>query len=88
VITEAYAALNRRELAATTPDWVNIDHRLATIEAGDLTAYIRAAWDDTSDFSMYIEAVRRLSNLGAVFTQAARGTSQQGFDAEWRGVDI
>ena len=27
VITQAYAALNRRELAATTPDWVNIDHR-------------------------------------------------------------
>ena len=27
VIAQAYAALNRRELAATTPDWVNIDHR-------------------------------------------------------------
>ena len=27
VITRAYAALNRRELPATTPDWVNIDHR-------------------------------------------------------------
>ena len=27
VISKAYAALNRRELAATTPDWVNIDHR-------------------------------------------------------------
>ncbi len=27
VIAEAYAAFNRRELPATTPDWVNIDHR-------------------------------------------------------------
>ena len=89
VIAGAYAALNRRELAATTPDWVNIDHRrLVTLEAGDLTAYIRAAWDDTPDFTAYIEAVHGLSNLGAVFTQVARGTSRQGFDAELRGVDI
>ena len=29
VIAEAYAALNRHELPATTPDWVNIDHRRA-----------------------------------------------------------
>ncbi len=27
VIADAYAALNRHELPATTPDWVNIDHR-------------------------------------------------------------
>ena len=27
VIARAYAALNRRELPPTTPDWVNIDHR-------------------------------------------------------------
>ena len=27
VIAGAYAALNRHELPATTPDWVNIDHR-------------------------------------------------------------
>ena len=27
VIARAYAALNRHELPATTPDWVNIDHR-------------------------------------------------------------
>ena len=46
VITHAYAALNRRELAATTPDWVNIDHRRGiAVARGDLTPYIRAAWD-------------------------------------------
>ena len=27
VIARAYAALNRHEIPATTPDWVNIDHR-------------------------------------------------------------
>ena len=27
---ETYAAFNRHELPATTPDWVNIDHRRAT----------------------------------------------------------
>ena len=26
-IARAYAAINRHELPATTPDWVNIDHR-------------------------------------------------------------
>ena len=30
VIARAYAALNRRELPATTPDWVNVDHRRVT----------------------------------------------------------
>ncbi len=35
VIARAYAALNRHELPATTPDWVNIDHRhVARIRAG------------------------------------------------------
>ena len=36
------------------------------------------------DISGYIESVHRLSNLGAVVTQAIYGTSQEGFDAEWR----
>ena len=29
LISGAYAAFNRHELPATTPDWVNIDHRRA-----------------------------------------------------------
>ena len=74
---------------ATTPDWVNIDHRrLAPIAPGDLTASIRATWDLTPDFSIHIEAVHRLSDLGAVVTHAAHGTSQEGFDAEWRMIDF
>ena len=38
------------------------------------------------DVNFYIEAVHRLSNHGAVVTFAAYGTTQDGFDAEWRAV--
>ena len=90
VITRAYAALNRRELPATTPDWVNIDHgRGATFEPGDLTAYHPCrAGTSRRTLSIYIEAVHRLSDLGAVVTHVAHGTSQEGFDAEWRMIDV
>ena len=32
--------------------------------------------------------MHRLSDLGAVVTHAANGTSHEGFDAEWRMIDI
>ena len=32
--------------------------------------------------------MHRLNDLGAVVTYAAHGTSQEGFDAEWRGITI
>ena len=32
--------------------------------------------------------MHRLSNLGAVVTHAGRGTSQEGFDAEWREIHV
>jgi hypothetical protein len=84
-----YAAFNRHELPATTPDWIYIDHRpLVTIEASDLPASIRAVWDLTSDMSIYMEAVHRLSDLGAVVTSAVYATSQEGFDAQWRMIDL
>ena len=41
LIIRAYAAFNRREFPATTPDWVNIDHRRGTAFApGDLIAIL------------------------------------------------
>ena len=40
------------------------------------------------DVNIHIEAVHRLSNLGAVVTHSAHGTSQEGFDAEWRMIDL
>ena len=45
-------------------------------------------WDVTPDISIYIEAVHRLSDLGAVVTHTAHGISQEGFDAEWRMIDL
>ena len=89
VIARAFGALNRHELPPTTPDWVNIDHRpVQRVEADDLNALIRATWDVVPQGSVYIEAVHRLSDVGVVTTYIARGTSQQGFDAEWRAINI
>ncbi|WP_135459798.1 BTAD domain-containing putative transcriptional regulator [Mycobacterium sp. DL99] len=86
-IARALAAFNRREMPEFMPDWVNIDHRRARgFAPGDLTAYIRATWDLAPDVSIYAEAVLRLSSLGAVFTHAVSGRSQDGFDAEWREI--
>jgi hypothetical protein len=89
VIAGAQTGFIRHELPATTPDPVFIDHRRAvTTEAVDLTAYLRAVWDLVPEVSVYIETVHRLSDLGAVVTQALKGTSQEGFDAEWRMINI
>src|SRR6202795_2319098 len=59
-----------------------------TFAPGDLIPYIRATWDVAPQASIYIEAVHRLTNLGAVVTNAVNGTSQEGFDAEWREVSL
>lgn len=85
-LTQIYAAAKRQQLRLT-PDCANIDHRrIPTIETGDLATYIRTSWDDAQSFLAYVEAVHRLGSHGAVFTQAARGISDQGFEAEWREV--
>src|ERR1700731_2503079 len=55
---------------------------------GQGIAYFRASWELAADLSVYIEAVHRLSDLGAVFTHVGKGTSRDGFEAEWRTVDI
>lgn len=89
VAAGAFAAFNRHEFPATTPDWVNIDHRaLMTIEESGLTSYAEGIWDLTPDVRVRIESVHRLTDLGAVVTYAASGTSKQGFDAEWREVTL
>ena len=72
-----------------TPDCVTIDHRRVTAFApGEMIEYIRAGWDLEQTIRTYVEVVHRLSDLGAVCTDAAHGVSREGFDAEWRGVDI
>ncbi|WP_235632340.1 BTAD domain-containing putative transcriptional regulator [Mycolicibacterium rutilum] len=89
LVAEAYAALNRREFVSTTADFVNIDHRKAAcFGPGELTAFIRAAWAVTPNMRDYIEAVHRLSPVGAVVTHVAYGTSKAGFEGEWRTVHI
>jgi hypothetical protein len=89
VITRGCAALNQRELFPTTPDWVNIDHRSGiAFTPGDLTAYIRSAWNLLSDGGFYIETAHRLSDLGAVVTWRGYATSQEGVDVEFRGINL
>ena len=89
VVAGAYAALSKRGLFPTTPDWVNIDHRRGiAFEPGDLTAYIRTAWNLLSDGAIYAESVHLLSDLGAVFTWRGYGTSQEGSAVEFRGVNV
>ena len=71
VIASAYAAFNRHELPPTTPDWVNVDHRrVIAFAPGDMAAYIRATWDVAPGIGNHIVDVHRLSDIGAVFTQA------------------
>lgn len=89
VLAKAYAAFNRHELPATTPDWVNIDHRSGTsIAPGQLFPYVRTSWELSPDITNYIETVHRLNDFGAVVTRVATGTSQEGFLAEWRVITL
>ena len=41
-----------------------------------------------SDGGVYIETAHRLTNLGAVVTWAGHGTSQEGSDVEFRGINV
>ena len=81
--------MTRGEVPATTPDLVNVDHRpVARMEPNEGIAYLRASWDLAPAFELHIEAVHRLSDIGAVFSRWSKGTSREGFDAEWRAVDL
>jgi hypothetical protein len=91
VVTQTYAAFNRHEILPTSPDWINVDHRRlarVSIQPNDMTTYLRAIWDLTPDLTIYAEAVHRLSERGAVVTHGAHGRSPQGFEAEWRMVEV
>jgi len=89
VIAAAYGAVNRHEVPATTSDWNMVDHRpIATFESGDLPAFLDVTWALTSDIDLYVEAVHRLSDLGAVVTHTSHGTSQEGLDVEWHDINV
>ena len=89
VIIRGQALLNRRELPPSTTDLVSIDHRRGSgFAPGELVDYIQAGFDLNQDIRTYYEVVHRLSDLGAVCTHAGHGISREGFDAEWRGIDL
>jgi hypothetical protein len=89
VIVAAHAAVSRHELPATTPGWTMVDHRpIGTFEAGNLAAFLSATWALAADINLYIEAVHRLSDRGAVITHAAHGTSHEGLDLEWHDINL
>ena len=89
LIAEAYATLNAGGSPPFAADYAIVDHRLqATIEASEFDKYMHASRNLTPDLYMYVESVHRLSDDAAAFTHAARGTSQDGFTADWRIVDV
>ncbi len=53
-----------------------------------MTAIVHAEWDLTPNVSHRVEVVHRMSHLGAVVTHTAHGTSQEGFEAEWRVINL
>ena len=81
---------NRHELPPTTPDCVSIDHRrTAAFAPGELNAYLRAAWDLTPDAKHLRRggaSAERRSERSC--THVAHGISHEGFDAEWREVNV
>ena len=86
-LIDAYASLNRHEVPPTGPNLVDVDHRpLAPIAAGDMITYLQEFVADLAHLSVYAESVHRLTDRGAVVTHVAVGTSEAGFDAEWRMV--
>ncbi len=88
-VLESFSALNRHELPSAPLGLVAIDHRQGpSIAPDELMKFLRAGWNLTPDFHMCIEAVHHLSNLGAVITVTAQGTSPEGFEADWRMVEL
>ncbi len=88
-VVRSYAAMNRHEIPPTMSNWTTVDHRVReTFDGGELDAYTRSAWDLIPDVSIRVEAVHRLTDLGAVATHVAYGTSKGGFEAEWRMIVI
>jgi limonene-1,2-epoxide hydrolase len=88
-ITQVCAALSRHEMPRTAGNFVDVDHRqLAPIAPGDLLTYVRAGLEDMVDHVLHVEAVHRLTALGAVVTHTVKGTSREGFEAEWRMIDV
>ena len=80
LVVGAYAAINRHELAETTPDLVNIDHRRGRAFApGDLPHTSATAWDLTQDIARN-RGCASPEQPRSGLSPTAHGTSQEGFD--------
>ncbi|CAM3217535.1 BTAD domain-containing putative transcriptional regulator [Mycobacterium intermedium] len=90
LVSDSHERLNRQLLPLMTPDVMSIDHRRvpAFPPGGDFAAYIRVTWEQVPNITFRIAAVHRLSSTGAVLTLVASGTSQEGFAAEWRMLEV
>jgi hypothetical protein len=86
VITRSFAEFNNHQPPPATLQWVD-RRRLVGSGTSDLTETTQAAWNITTSMCSRIEAVHRLNNRGAVITQHMQGTSDHGFDFEWRVID-
>src|SRR5581483_11358739 len=87
IIASSFAAFNRHELIAG--EWITADHRKGSpFGPREINPSIRTIWDLTPDLAIHIETVHRLTNSGAVIAHNGRGTSQDGFAAEWRAIDL
>jgi hypothetical protein len=88
-VVHGYVALNRHELPLMTADAVSVDHRRGRgFTQGDLPAYLDASWELMPQSSLYIADVNRLNDIGAVVTHVVHGTTEEGFDAEWREITV
>ena len=88
-MTQVQAAYNRHEVPPATKDIVNLDHRrIRAFAPGDAIPYIRATYDVAPNVKGHLEAVHRLSSLGAVVTEVVTGTSREGFDFELREIAL
>ena len=81
---EARAAFNRHELPAVTPDRVRRPRRRHS--TGRSGRNHPCQLGPHANLDIHIEAVHRLTDLGAVVTHIAHGDSPEGFDAEWRMI--
>lgn len=89
LVIQIYAAFNRHELFALAPGWVNVDHRRGVGSGtGEIDHHVSELWKLVPDIKSRIEAVHRLSDLGAVITHAECGTTREEFSAEWREVAL
>ncbi|HVE93454.1 MAG TPA: nuclear transport factor 2 family protein, partial [Acidimicrobiales bacterium] len=90
LVVDNNAALSRRKFAPVTSDFEFVDHRRggASIGTGQVTAYMRATFEDTPDAQYRTTAVHALADHGAVVCVSVEGTSQHGFEAVWSLLNV